>query len=230
MFCEIQMLSINQFRKEFDTKVLERGVTWEALGFYASDGSVYPFGTDTKVLSTVFESFCAPLILEIAENHKYTVVFAKQTIYPDFTLTPAGKASERIAIDVKTTYQENDRRIGFTLGSYTSFLRNGTKNISFPYNQYLGHWVIGFVYRRCEGVAAKVHELQKSENPTCPYKDVQYFIQEKYKIAGKRPGSGNTTNMGSILTADIEDLRQGNGPFSALGERAFEEYWRHYEK
>lgn len=224
------MLSIGRFREEFDKIAGERGMTWEAKGFYASDGSVYPFGTDSKVLSTVFESFCAPLILEIAERHKYAVEFAKQTIYPDFTLTPLGKTSERIAIDIKTTYQEGNKRIGFTLGSYTSYLRNDTKNISFPYSQYASHWVIGFVYRRCEGVASKVHKIQKPENLTCPYKDVRYFIQEKYKIAGIRPGSGNTTNIGSFPTADIEDLRQGNGPFAALGEKAFDEYWRNYSK
>ena len=27
-----------------------------------------------------------------------------------------------------------------------------------------------------------------------PYCDVKYFIQEKYKIAGDKPGSGNTEN------------------------------------
>jgi hypothetical protein len=230
MFLEIQMLSLDQFRKEFDEKVIEQDITWEAKGFYASDGRVYPFGTDTKVLSTVFESFCAPIILEIADKYDYIVAFAKQTIYPDFTLTPIGKSLERIAIDVKTTYQEGNRTIVFTLGSYTSFLRDGTKNISFPYNQYSAHWIIGFVYERCSGIASKVHEVKKIEDLICPYKNVRYFIQEKYKIAGQRPGSGNTTNIGSFPTKDIEDLRQGNGPFSSLGERTFEEYWRNYRK
>lgn len=224
------MLSLNQFRKEFDEKVIKQGITWEAKGFYASNGQIYPFGTDTKVLSTVFEAFCAPIILEIANKHDYVVTFAKQTIYPDFTLTPKGKSSERIAIDVKTTYQEGNRNIVFTLGSYTSFLRNGTKNISFPYDQYSSHWIIGFVYERCSGISSKVHEIRKIEDLICPYQNVRYFIQEKYKIAGRKPGSGNTTNIGSFPTKDIEDLRQGKGPFSALGEKSFEEYWRKYRK
>ncbi len=227
-FRETQMLTLNQFKKEFDENVSEQGITWEAQGFYASNGKVYPFGTDSKVLSTVFESFSAPLILEIAKKHNYDVAFAKQTIYPDFTLTPAGKLSERIAIDIKTTYQVGNKSIGFTLGSYTSFLRNGTKNISFPYSEYSEHWIIGFVYRRCDDIAAKVYEVKKREDLQCPYKDVRYFIQEKYKIAGKRPGSGNTTNIGSFSTKDIEDLREGNGPFADLGEEAFEDYWRNY--
>lgn len=224
------MLSLDQFEKEFDEKVVDQGITWEAKGFYASNGRVYPFGTDTKVLSTVFESFCAPLILEIADKHDYKVAFAKQTIYPDFTLTPIGKSSERIAIDIKTTYHKDNRNIGFTLGSYTSFLRNGTKNISFPYNQYSGHWIIGFVYERYGDIESKVHEIKKIEDLICPYKNVRYIIQEKYKIAGLKPGSGNTANIGSFPTKRIEDLRDGNGPFADLGEEAFEEYWRNYKK
>jgi hypothetical protein len=224
------MLNFEQFQNEFNQKVIERKMTWEAKGFYASDGRVYPFGTDTKVLSTVFEAFCAPLILEIAKSHDYKVIFAKQTIYPDFTLTPSGMSSKRIAIDVKSTYQEGNRKIVFTLGSYTSFLRNGTKNISFPYREYSEHWIIGFLYNRCEGVAAKVHEIKELSDLVCPYRNVRYFIQKKYEIAGKRPGSGNTTNIGSFPTKNIEDLREGRGPFAELGEEAFEEYWRNYNR
>jgi hypothetical protein len=223
------MLTLGQFRTEFEKEVLDRGITWLAKGFYGSDGRVYPFGTDTKVLSTVFEAFCAPVVLAIAHQHGYKVTFAKQTVYPDFTLTPEGMATDRIAIDVKTTYQKTPAgQIKFTLGSYTSFLRNGTKNISFPYSQYSAHWVIGFVYRRRQGVAAKVYEIQKPEDMLCPYEDVRYFIQEKHKIVGTTPGSGNTTNIGSFPTSNIEDLREGRGPFAKTGEKAVEEYWRNY--
>jgi hypothetical protein len=224
------MLTVEKFITEFDKRVVELGITWEAKGFYASDGRVYPFGTDTKVLSTVFESFCAPLILDIAKSHNYGVALAKQTVYPDFTLTPVGKSSDRIAIDIKTTYQEDNSPIVFTLGSYTSFLRNGTKNICFPYNEYSEHWIIGFVYERCAGVASKVYEIQKIEDLACPYTNVRYFIQEKHKIAGTRPGSGNTTNIGSFPTKDINDLKAGRGPFAGKGEEAFEKYWRSYKQ
>jgi len=173
------VLTLEQFRSQFDNEVANRGITWEATGFYAPDGRVYPFGTDTKVLSTVFEAFCAPLILDIAQRHGYVVTFAKQTIYPDFTLTPEGTKEDRIAIDIKTTYQATQNsQIKFTLGSYTSFLRNGTKNISFPYGEYCDHWVIGFVYRRCKGVASKVYGVQDTKDMPCPYEDGRYFIQE----------------------------------------------------
>ena len=56
--------------------------------------------------------------------------------------------------------------------------------------------------------------------------DFTFFAQPKYKIATARPGSGNTKNIGSIIK--IEDLINGNGPFSALGEEIFDDYWMYY--
>ena len=225
------MLAMDQFRTEFAKEVADLGITWEAKGFYGSDGRVYPFGTDSKVLSTVFEAFCAPLVFGIAKRHDYEVASAKQTVYPDFTLTPEGTTADRIAIDIKTTYQATETsKIKFTLGSYTSFLRNGTKNILFPYSQYCAHWVIGFVYRRRGGVPSKVYEIHEPEDMLCPYEDVRYFIQEKHKIAGTSPGSGNTTNIGSFPTRNIQDLREGSGPFAKTGEKVFEDYWRNYSR
>jgi len=53
-------------------------------------------------------------------------------------------------------------------------------------------------------------------------------VQEKYKIAGKTPGSGNTTNIGSISSNTIRDFKEGNSGFSSKHE--FDEYWRKYEK
>ena len=57
-------------------------------------------------------------------------------------------------------------------------------------------------------------------------KNFQFFVQEKWKIATDRPGSGNTKNIGSITC--INDLISGNGPFSTLGEDVFDDYWMYY--
>ena len=57
-------------------------------------------------------------------------------------------------------------------------------------------------------------------------KHIEFFIQHKHKIAGLRPGSGNTTNIGSIKSSNINDFAEGKGPFSTKEE--FEEYWREY--
>lgn len=224
------MLRINEFRREFDKEVADRKISWEIAGFLSFDNNIYSIGTDTKVISTVFETLAAPLIKDIAEKHGYDVSGSKQTVYPDFTLTPKGKASNRIAIDIKTTYQESAHdSIGFTLGSYTSFLRNGTKNICYPYSEYCSHWIIGFVYIRRLGVQSKVYARSSNfDGIVCPYSDVRYFVQDKYKIAGLRPGSGNTTNIGSIVTPDINQFVQDKGPFARYGEDVFVAYWRQY--
>ena len=55
-------------------------------------------------------------------------------------------------------------------------------------------------------------------------------MQEKYKIAGDKPGSGNTEKIGSILTNKIQDFVQGNGLFAELGNDVFENYWRGYPR
>lgn len=225
---QYEPLTLEKFRSWFKELVKAQKVTWQVLGFYTASGKVYPIGTDTKVLSTVFEAFCAPLIAEIASAGGYEITFAKQTVYPDFTLTPRSKSESRIAIDVKSTYQQKPTHsFKFTLGSYKSYLRNNTKNIVFPYDQYCAHWVIGFVYQRKETVPAKVYDV-KDVRRICPYSNVRFFIQDKYKVAGKSPGSGNTTNIGSFPTRDIRDLAEGKGPFAELGEDAFEQYWRTY--
>ena len=55
-------------------------------------------------------------------------------------------------------------------------------------------------------------------------------IQEKYKIAGDKPGSGDTENIGSFSTRNISDLAAGNGPFRELGQDIFDIYWKYYPK
>lgn len=100
--------------------------------------------------------------------------------------------------------------IKFTLGSYGSYMRNNTKNIQYCYTDYWKHYVIGFVYRR-NGLAQEslAYPYEEREQIVFPYYDVRCFIQEKYKIAGDRPGSGNTENIGSFPTKDFIALKEG---------------------
>ena len=53
-----------------------------------------------------------------------------------------------------------------------------------------------------------------------------FFVQPKWKIANDIPGSGNTRNIGGIT--NIQKLLNGEGPFSALGEDVFDDYWIGY--
>ena len=53
-------------------------------------------------------------------------------------------------------------------------------------------------------------------------------MTEKWKIASDRRGSGNTANIGSINR--IESIVSGEGMFSKLGEKWFDDYWMNYNK
>lgn len=39
-------------------------------------------------------------------------------------------------------------------------------------------------------------------------------------------GSGNTKNIGSVVK--IDELINGDGPFTKLGEEIFDDYWMYY--
>ncbi|MGB8685060.1 MAG: type II restriction endonuclease [Candidatus Binatus sp.] len=226
-------LTFKVFRQGFHDKFRKYRINWQVVGFYGVDGKIYGIGTDTKVISTVFETLCAPLVREIAQENGYSVEASEQTIYPDFTLVPPSKGKPKIAVDVKTTYRRSDStKFRYTLGSYTSFLRdpNAKKNIKYPYKEYSDHWIVGFLYSRREGVSAKVYFNNSEAKAACPYKDVDFFLQEKYKITGLTPASGNTTNIGSFPTNDMNDLRAGRGPFADLGKEACDEYWRNFPR
>ncbi|RUM70371.1 MAG: hypothetical protein DSZ07_02595 [Sulfurovum sp.] len=62
-------------------------------------------------------------------------------------------------------------------------------------------------------------------------KNFDFFIQEKWKIALDRPGSGNTKNIGSEV--EISKLKSGNGlfrrNFENKGKKIFDDYWMNYE-
>lgn len=222
------------FAKEFLPRMEQQNLDLGIAGFLTTDDRVYPLGTDTKVLSTVFELFVRPVVVEIAGSFGMVVRQPDmQNFYPDFTLMVDEADPAKIAVDVKTTYRsfrkDGTWTASFTLGSYTSFLRKPTKNIDYPYETYARHFIIGFVYTRGEEVPkSHIYPLQLRHEIPSPFYDLDYFVQEKYRIAGQRPGSGNTTNIGSIVGSSISDFSSGNGPFAALGPAVFEDYWRNY--
>jgi membrane-bound ClpP family serine protease len=69
----------------------------------------------------------------------------------------------------------------------------------------------------------EVTTVKNLKSITSVIKDFDFFAAEKWKIASDKQGSGNTANIGSIV--DIDDLKNGNGIFSKLGEEWFDEYW-----
>lgn len=204
--------------------------SYEVCGIVDRAGQVYPLGSDTKVLSTIFELVSRPAVYAAAARLGLTVFKAeKQNHYPDFTLCTGKTSKRKIAIDVKTTYRRSTGSFGFTLGSYTSFIRGkGPKNILFPFADYIEHWVIGFVYDRVgtkKSQAAHVFPFNRLHEIPLPFANTEFFLQEEWRIASRRPGSGNTANIGSI-NGTIADCQAGNGVFGSEAE--FLEYWRNY--
>lgn len=203
---------------------------YTVCGVIDQAGRVYPLGADTKVLSSVFELISRPSVYRVAEMLGMKVVEAEvQNHYPDFTLLHDENEGGKIAIDIKTTYRDHpDDAFSYTLGGYTSFLRNETKNIVYPYSHYSEHWIIGFVYDRlAKKKAGGTHEYTKEDLKSIPlpFENVDVFVQEKWRISGDRAGSGNTTNIGSI-SGRIDDFKEGRGVFESKEE--FLEYWRGY--
>jgi len=67
---------------------------------------------------------------------------------------------------------------------------------------------IGESFRRLRGKATHVYGLKDLTNYPARSREVDVFVQEKWKIAGDTPGSGNTTNIGSI-SGILEEFERG---------------------
>lgn len=226
-----------QFDKEFNKeikKLYPDNIEWGLVGILTKQSKVYTLSYDSKILSGIFEIFCEPIVYKIAKNHNLTLEKTGQTSYPDFTLFSDDKPKKKIAVEVKSTYRKFTRdgkvkKFNFTLGSYRSYLRDpyGKKGILYPYSDYSEHWVIGFLYtRNPECKVTEIKQVIEASQLQSPFMDIEFFVQEKHKIAGRTPGSGNTTNIGSIKSDTIDGFRDVKSGFKTKKE--FDDYWRNY--
>ncbi len=116
-----------------------------------------------------------------------------------------------------------------TLGAFTGYFRDrkSLKNITHPYDNYKAHVVLGVIYDTVPNIdERKTYTLGNLHEIVSVISNFQFFVQEKWKIAIDRPGSGNTKNIGSVN--NIKDLLNGNGTFANLGEDVFNDYWMYY--
>jgi hypothetical protein len=116
------------------------------------------------------------------------------------------------------------------LGAFTGYFRQrkSTKNITFPYEQYAAHYVLGVIYTRSTIPLdeQRRYSLDELLQITSVATDFEFLFQEKWRIASTRPGSGNTKNIGSVTS--IERLIAGEGPFTPHGLDVFDDYWMNY--
>ena len=203
---------------------------WTVKGFIDIYKNIYSISLDTKVISKILELMLFPMIQQFAEDHGLEIVLSKaQNFYPDIIfITPGGR---KIALDIKSTYRRSATRVsGFTLGAFTGYFRfrDKAKNITFPYNEYDKHYVLGIIYTKQGELIDEscVYTIDDLKEILSVIRDVEFVLREKYQIAADRPGSGNTKNIGSATK--IEELRDGTGVFARYGVEVFDDYWMYY--
>jgi hypothetical protein len=222
--------------KEFATSLTDHVSTnvgdWKIKGFVDVDKNLYTISADTKIISKILEIQLYPKFDQFARENGFKIVLAeKQNWYPDLTFVKLSDERIKFAVDIKTTCRLEDYDgfcNGFTLGSHGEYfrVRTSTKNIQFPYASYKAHICLGILYTRAwsgDIDETQILNLEGIESVTSVIKDMQFFAEEKWKIASDKGGSGNTANIGSIDY--IEDLINGNGVFINLGEGVFDDYW-----
>jgi hypothetical protein len=90
---------------------------------------------------------------------------------------------------------------------------------------------LGIIYDRADSATidqTHPHPIEELHSITSVISNIEFFVAEKWRIAGDKGGSGNTANIGSIQR--IEDILSGNGMFANLGEDWFDDYWMNFGK
>jgi hypothetical protein len=207
---------------------------WIIKGFIDIFQRVYTITVDTKVVSKVLEILLYPQLEAFASKYKLTLELPKfQNHYPDATFIC--EDGTKFALDIKSTIRKTTATVNMmTLGAFTGYFRNrdGTqaseKNITYPYSDYSGHFVLGVIYSQNKEASDERRSFSISDlsEINSVIFDFDFFVQPKYRIAIGSPGSGNTKNIGSCT--NIHQLKNGSGPFHALGEDVFDDYWMYY--
>ena len=210
---------------------------WTVKGFIDVFQNIYTLSSDTKIVSKILEIHLFPKIMEFAQKYGYKIVLAEhQNYYPDISFVKADDETIKYAVDFKTTYRNPNKPFlcnGFTLGSHGKYFedRTSTKNIQFPYSEYSGHFCLGIIYDRTDGASideTKSYNISELHLIASVVSGFHFFVTEKWCIASDKSGSGNTANIGSIN--NINDIINGKGMFSKLGESWFDDYWMNYNK
>lgn len=228
---------LEQFATGLQAYVSSEDGQWTVKGFIDIFENVYTISSDTKIVSKILEIHLLPRLVTFAREQEYRIVLADhQNYYPDISFVHAHDEQIKFAVDFKTTYRLPHKPHlcnGFTLGSHGSYFveRVGRKNIQFPYGSYSGHFCLGIIYSRTDGLTleeTRPYALKELQSITSVIGDFRFFVAEKWRIASDKSGSGNTANIGSIQ--NIEDIVNGRGMFSRLGEAWFDDYWMNYNK
>lgn len=202
---------------------------WIVKGFIDIDKNVYTITNDTKVVSKIIEILLIPKLDKFANDNGLKLELpSRQNFYPDLTFKD--NEGNLFAVDFKSSYYSGDNVNGLTLGSYWGYFRDRDtiKNMDYTYNSYVSHLVLGMLYKQSVVVdnEKKIYSIDELSAIHSVIENFIFFVQPKWKIANDIPGSGNTRNIGGIT--NIQNLINGKGPFSSLGEDIFNDYWIGY--
>lgn len=237
---EAEKIAFGKQLKDFAATLanfISKGDEWTVRGFIDIFKNIYTISSDTKIISKVLELHLFPHFLSFSERIGYDIELATfQNWYPDLTFICKENRDIKFAVDLKTTYRDEDYPgfcNGFTLGSHGEYFinRTSTKNIQYPYDDYSGHFCLGIIYSRTildKNEETRIYSIDEIESMPAVIKNFLFFAEEKWKIASDKGGSGNTANIGSIQK--IEDILNGNGVFVKAGEELFDDYWANFGK
>lgn len=217
--------------------IISQNDEWTMRGFIDIFKNIYTISNDTKVISKILELHLFPHFLSFAESINYSIELAScQNWYPDLTFISNKNKDIKFAVDLKTTYRDEVYQgfcNGFTLGSHGEYFinRESNKNIQYPYSHYSGHFCLGIIYSRKDVEMydeTRKYTIDELNDIPAVINNFTFFVEEKWKIASDKGGSGNTANIGSIQK--IDDILSGNGVFSKAGEEIFDDYWANFGK
>lgn len=227
------LLALQKELSEYNKIITTDKGDWIVKGFIDIYRNIYTISVDTKVVSKVIELLLIPAFEDFARKNNLVLENqSKQNFYPDMTFI-SNESGEKFAVDIKSTVKDSTNKIkSLTLGTYQGYFRNRETNkgesISYPYSSYSCHIVLGVIYSQVteKPNEKKIYNLKEIDDIVSVIKDFQFFAQPKYKIASASKGSGNTRNIGS--TRSIDELVNGKGIFSELGEDIFDDYWMYF--
>jgi len=227
----------NQFIPQLtEALTIPNSSDWTLKGFIDYNKNIYTISADTKIISKIIELMIFPKFLEFAQKNNFRLELSPhQNYYPDITFID--REGKKYAVDLKSTYRTTTTKVnGMTLGAFTGYFRDrgSCKNTLYPYSEYEKHFVFGIIYSR-NGIdnidETKIYTLDNFREIKSVINKFDFFLQEKWKIAIDRAGSGNTKNIGS--EKDIDRLKSGSGlfarEFGKQGKKVFDNYWINYE-
>ena len=89
---------------------------WTIKGFIDIFKNIYTISSDTKIVSKILELHLFPQFLAFAEQTGYDIELATyQNYYPDLTFISKTDPSIKFAVDLKTTYREENHLTANTL-------------------------------------------------------------------------------------------------------------------